>query len=122
MGTRIIIRSKIRFEREFGTNMEDETGQLTASCGQGAEDDSPAAGAGRSTMAVHLDHGEMRFRIDTATDHSLEMVALAAKLELALQMLGEKSNQLETALKRIGQLEAELLARQNVTECEVVQT
>jgi hypothetical protein len=82
--------------------------------------------AGRSTMAVHLDAGEVRFRIDTATDHSLELVSLAAKLELALQMLAEKNNQLESAIKRIGQLEAECSsyrdsASHNATECEVIQ-
>ncbi len=68
------------------------------------------ADAGRSTMAVHLSAAGLEMTIDTAVDHSLEMVCLGAKLELTTQMLSDTSRRLEAALLRIGQLEAELSA------------
>lgn len=74
---------------------------------------STSADAGRSTMAVHLSAAGLEMTIDTAVDHSLEMVCLGAKLELTTQMLSDTSRRLELALLRIGQLEAELSASQN---------
>ncbi len=71
------------------------------------------ADAGRSTMAVHLSAAGLEMTIDTAVDHSLEMVCLSAKLELTTQMLSDTSRRLEAALLRIGQLEAELSASLN---------
>lgn len=71
------------------------------------------ADAGRSTMAVHLSAAGLEMTIDTAVDHSLEMVCLGAKLELTTQMLSDTSRRLEAALLRIGQLEAELSASLN---------
>jgi hypothetical protein len=69
--------------------------------------------SGRSTMAVHLSAAGLEMTIDTAVDHSLEMVCLGAKLELTTQMLSDTSRRLEAALLRIGQLEAELSASLN---------
>lgn len=74
---------------------------------------SGCADAGRSTMAVHLSAAGLEMTIDTAVDHSLEMVCLGAKLELTTQMLSDTSRRLEAALLRIGQLEAELSASLN---------
>ncbi len=71
------------------------------------------ADAGRSTMAVHLSAAGLEMTIDTAVEHSLEMVCLSAKLELTTQMLSDTSRRLEAALLRIGQLEAELSASLN---------
>ena len=71
------------------------------------------ADAGRSTMAVHLSAAGLEMTIDTAVDHSLELVCLGAKLELTTQMLSDTSRRLEAALLRIGQLEAELSASLN---------
>ncbi|MFA7337025.1 MAG: hypothetical protein WC028_09595 [Candidatus Obscuribacterales bacterium] len=71
------------------------------------------ADAGRSTMAVHLSGAGLDMTIDTAIDHSLEIVCLGAKLELTTQMLSDTSRRLEAAMLRIGQLEAELHASLN---------
>ena len=68
------------------------------------------ADAGRSTMALHLSGAGLEVTIDTAIDHSLEIVCLGAKLELTTQMLSDTSRRLEAAMQRIGQLEAELHA------------
>ena len=69
--------------------------------------------AGRSTMALHLSGAGLEMTIDTAIDHSLEIVCLGAKLELTTQMLNDTARRLEAAMLRIGQLEAELHTRQN---------
>ncbi|MBP9094033.1 hypothetical protein KBI23_23635 [bacterium] len=74
---------------------------------------SSCADAGRSTMAVHLSGAGLEMTIDTAIDHSLEIVCLGAKLELTTQMLSDTSRRLEAAMLRIGQLEAELHASLN---------
>mgnify|MGYP000591363553 CR=1 FL=1 len=74
---------------------------------------SACADAGRSTMAVHLSAAGLEMTIDTAVDHSLEVICLGAKLELTTQMLSDTSRRLEAALLRIGQLEAELNASLN---------
>ncbi|MBP6744530.1 hypothetical protein KA344_04820 [bacterium] len=71
------------------------------------------ADAGRSTMAVHLSGAGLEMTIDTAIDHSLEIVCLGAKLEVTTQMLSDTTRRLEAAMLRIGQLEAELHASLN---------
>ena len=68
--------------------------------------------SGRSTMAVHLSAAGLEMTIDTAVDHSSEIICLSAKLELTTQMLSETTQRLEAAMLRIGQLEAMLEARQ----------
>jgi len=76
-----------------------------------AQDSSPNKDlAGRSTVAMQLNGSGVNFKIDTAVDHSIAIVSLTAKLELALQMLSETSHRLDLSMVRIGQLEAELAA------------
>ncbi|MFA6209109.1 MAG: hypothetical protein WCT03_14565 [Candidatus Obscuribacterales bacterium] len=74
---------------------------------------------GRSTMAVHVSGAGLEMTIDTAIDHSTEIICLSAKLELTTQMLSDTSRRLEAAMLRIGQLEAELRASLDLNEIAV---
>jgi hypothetical protein len=60
----------------------------------------------QNTVAMTINTAGMEFKFDTTVEHSREAVELGAKLELALALLARSEEKLESAMTKIGALQA----------------
>ena len=90
--------------------------EMTPQAGDAGDGSAQRPASPQSSVAMQLSAAGVEFRLDTRIDHSHDLVALAAKIELLTSLYEVASNKLERALIRIGQLEAELEVRRQMQD------